>query len=166
VLALVVAAFAVLREVGGPGRSGAVDAPGETRKVVPVYVCSDGIPEPTERFSSRLSDPVRAVLRDGGTGYGRIRDGVGGAVKPCSTGVWAADASAAEPVNVQVGDTPPQGPLNFTVRLNQPAPGRVAVNYSTFDRTATAGEDYHTKSGQVPDGQFTHEPDAHAQSER
>ena len=44
------------------------------------------------------------------------------------------------------------GRLTFRVRLNEPAPDRVTVDYSTFDRTATRGEDYRTRRGTLTFG--------------
>ncbi len=45
------------------GKSGVLSfSPGETRKVIPVKIINDQVPEPTESFLVRLSAPVNAVI--------------------------------------------------------------------------------------------------------
>ena len=67
----------------------------------------------------------------------------------------AEDAEGPEPVVPGVPGRPvpglehlpAPGLASFRVRLNEPAPARVTVDYATFDRTAKAGEDYEARSG-------------------
>ena len=132
--------------------------PGQTSKTVRVKVCSDGVPEETENFRLRLSNGVRAEIKDGGEATGRIRDhrDPNATAAPCATGLVAEDAEGPEPAVPGSGPgrpvpglehLPVPGLASFRVRLNEPAPARVTVDYATFDRTATAGEDYEARSG-------------------
>ena len=131
--------------------------PGRTSLTVQVKVCSDGIPERSENFRLQLSNAVRAEIKGDGGATGTIRDhrNPNATAAPCATGIVVEDAKGPEPA-VPGGSgrpvpglehLPVPGLAAFRVRLNEPAPARVTVDYATFDRTAKAGEDYEAKSG-------------------
>jgi large repetitive protein len=105
-------------------------APGQTSKTVTVLVQADAAFEPSETLILGLSSPTGATI--GGSGTGTIDDD--------DDAISIADAAVTE------GNS---GTANavFAVRLGAASPNTITVDYSTFDGSATAPDDYGTTSG-------------------
>ena len=105
-------------------------APGQTSKTVTVLVQADGAFEPSETLTLGLSSPTGATI--GGSGTGTIDDD--------DDAISIADAAVTE------GNS---GTANavFAVRLGAASPNTITVDYSTFDGSAAAPDDYGTTSG-------------------
>ena len=105
-------------------------APGQTSKTVTVLVQGDTTFEPTETLALGLSNPVDAAI--GGSGTGTISDD--------DVSISIAGATVTE------GNS---GTVNavFAVTLGAASPNTVTVDYSTFDGSASAPDDYAATSG-------------------
>jgi probable HAF family extracellular repeat protein len=114
-------------------------APGETTKIITVFVNGDRLGEPDETYLENLGSPTNATIADG-VGIGTILDD--------------------EP-RISIGDvTMKEGnsgttAFAFTVSLSVVYDVPVTVSYATADGTATAGSDYQAASGTltIPAGQ-------------
>ena len=107
-------------------------AAGKTRKVILVPINGDVVDEPSENLTVTLSNPTGGATIEDGTATGRIIDDDG----PPSLTI----ADAARPEG-QV--------IHFPVTLTGPSGKTVRVHYQTADGTATAGEDYTSKSANL-----------------
>ena len=110
-------------------------APGEIHKFITVTTVDDNIDEDSERMFLDLDDAVGATIADE-QGVGTIAD------NDDPPTVSVNDTSATE------GNVLPST-ATFTVSLSRPSSSTVTVAYATADGTATAGQDYTTKSGTV-----------------
>lgn len=111
---------------------------GKTSGTVTVRANGDTAAEQDEQLTVNLSAPTRATIADG-TGVGTIvNDDLSGA--PSDPAISISEATVIE------GDL---GTVNavFTVTLGATSPNTVTVDYSTFDGSAAAPEDYAATSG-------------------
>jgi hypothetical protein len=116
-------------------------APGETTKTITVPVVGDTVYEPDETFSVDLSNPSNATIADG-HGVGTI---LNDDPPPFSGTPTSISVGKVKVIEGNTGTTP----ANFRVSLSMPMAQPVAVDYSTADRTAIAGEDYVATSGRL-----------------
>lgn len=106
--------------------------PGQTSKTVSVSVLGDKLDEADEKFAVNLSDAVNAVIPDG-TGIGTIVDND----DPPTISVSAT--------NVTEGNSGDTATMTFTLKLSDPSPRNISVQYQTANSTtfpATSGTDY------------------------
>jgi len=114
-------------------------APGETSKSITIAMLNDSFIEPDEMFGVNLSNATNATISDG-HGRGTITD-------DDLTPTLNIDS-----VTVVEGNSGTRN-IVFTVRLDRDPLNVIAnlsdvtVNYTTANRTATAGSDYVAKSG-------------------
>lgn len=104
-----------------------------------IRVYGDTIPEPTETFEVRLSNPSNATIGNG-TAVVTINDN-DGYVPPAGPTISVADASVTE------GDT--AGTVDVSLTLSEAAPNPVTVDLATSNGSAVAGSDYDAFSGTV-----------------
>ncbi|HEX9734376.1 MAG TPA: Calx-beta domain-containing protein, partial [Thermoanaerobaculia bacterium] len=107
--------------------------PGETSKAFAVTVLGDTVPEPTETFAVRLSDPLGAGLRH---------------AEAAGT-VFADDLGTELARDRLVEGTGHTYAHVLTVDLIVPPSAPVSLAYATADGTATAGADYLAASGTI-----------------
>jgi len=108
-------------------------APGVTTQTITVPVLGDVLDEANETFNVTLSGATAATIADS-QGVGTITDN-----DPTPT-LAINDVSIQEP-NSGTAD------LVFTVTLSAASGRTVTVNYATANGTATAGQDYSSRSG-------------------
>ena len=114
-------------------------APGETSKLLPIDIIDDKESEPDETFFLKLFGPVGASFSGG------VREIAGTAVIVDDDPLPAPTVSVCD-VAVEEGDAGAT-PAAFVVKLSNPSASTVTVNFSTADRSATAGADYRAASG-------------------
>jgi hypothetical protein len=103
---------------------------GNVSETITISLIDDDLDEPRETFTVNLSSPVNATISDG-RGRGTIKD----------------DDS---PPKLSIDDNSANendGSMTFTISLSEESGKEVEVDYSTSDGTATAGDDYTSKSG-------------------
>jgi len=110
-------------------------APFETEKIVTIPVLPDIENEEQERFSVILSNPVNAILN-----------------QPQSVIIIKDDddADIDGPV-ISISDTAifEGDPAEFTISISEPPAQTVIVNFKTIEGSATEGQDYEPRFGQV-----------------
>ncbi|MEM7323774.1 MAG: Calx-beta domain-containing protein, partial [Actinomycetota bacterium] len=104
-----------------------------------IRVYGDNIPEPTETFEIRISNPSNATIGDD-TGVITIIDN-DNYVPPAGPTVSVADAAVTE------GDAP--GTVDLSLTLSEPVANPVTVELATSDGSAVAGSDYVAFTGTV-----------------
>lgn len=112
-----------------------VFAPGETTKALPFNLIDNGTLEATEMFWLDVNSPVNAVVQQRWT----------------PAYVFDNDASTGAPV-IRVGNPVVDEAARvaaFFVSLSRPSTAVVAVQYSTVDGIAVAGQDYRASSGSL-----------------
>jgi disulfide oxidoreductase YuzD len=107
--------------------------PGETNKIITVWVAADAVYEPSETFFVNLSNPSNATLSRS-RAVGTIKDDD------------AAPVLAINDVTVAEGNSG-TSPATFTVSLTGATALPVTVSYATADGTGKAGVDYQAASG-------------------
>ena len=117
-------------------------APGETSKSIFLYASQDSDDEVDQAITVELFDARGADLENGAsvlrvTGIVLDQDGPGSDLA----------AFVSSPVIEEAG--PATANAVFEIRLSEPAPGTVFLDYRTVDGTALAGEDYFARSGTV-----------------
>jgi len=120
------------------GTSGTLTfSPGQTSKTVTVATLEDNIFEGVESFSMTLSNPSSTAVLS--SSY--------------RTSTFSIDdddpvpsISIAPSARVE-GDDDGSSPLSFDVTLSNPSAKSISINYATTDDTATAGDDYVSRSG-------------------
>ena len=117
-------------------------APGETWKVVPVRVASDGINEPDKSFSLELFDPDGGVFPGGGqtlraAAFVLDDDGTG-----LDRGLHVSSPVLAE------GDAGSKR-AQFDITLSRPSETELTFDYATKDAGASSGSDYTAQTGSV-----------------
>ena len=116
--------------------------PGETQQTVTITNIYSAADESDENFTFELHSPDNATLDGGGIvlqATGVIEDSNGAANDPA---LFVSDP--------KILDTDGGGQVAlFEIRLSEPAPGSLTLNYATADGTATAGSDYTATSGSV-----------------
>lgn len=124
-------------------RSGTVIfAAGETSKTITLVVLGDTIDEWQETFQVVLSDPSGAIIGDGGESADGVSD------------ITIVDNDAAPLMSVSNAEEVAEGDSGtvsvvFTVALSEESGKEVTAEYSTYDYTAVAGEDYQFLAGTV-----------------
>jgi chitinase len=113
-------------------------SPGQTTKWAKVMVRPDGLTEGNEQFPVNLTTVTGATVDDG-TGVATIVD------DETATG---AEASIGD-VTVLEGAAGPSRYVWLAVSLNQPAGTNASVAYTTMPGSATAPEDYTTRTGLI-----------------
>jgi len=109
-------------------------APGETTKILQVFVNGDTTPEADETFTVNLSNPTGGATIAGGTATVTI-------VNDDAT-LSVADVTLAEG---NAGTTA----FHFTVTLSNPVPQTVTVTARTIDGTASSPADFAAIAGQL-----------------
>ena len=103
---------------------------GATSTTVSVQVGGDTTLEPTETFSTTISNVSNGRVGSTPTATGTIQND---------------DAASVSVANASEGEN--TGPLNFTVTLNNAVQGGTTVSYSFTDGTATGGGTDYTSTG-------------------
>jgi Ca2+-binding RTX toxin-like protein len=114
---------------------------GNTTGTATVQVTGDTAPEPNESFTVTLSNPTNAAINDG-SATGTIQNDDG---PPPTPSMSIGDVTVSE------GNSKTT-PATFTVTLSSAAVGTVTAHYQTTDGSATAPDDYQSKSGTVTIG--------------
>ena len=106
-------------------------AAGETSKTISIPTIADTLYEPTEQFEVRLihTSQTIAKLDSRNTATGTIND--------------------QRTITVINGQANESKPVTFTVTLPTIPTEAVVINYATSDGTATAGQDYTSKTGSL-----------------
>ena len=112
--------------------------PGEIEKAVTVSILADNMPEDSETFSIALSNPVYAALDE----HDRLL-------------VTIEDASCLAIADVAVPEN--AGIMTFAVTLDAQIGEALSIRYATADGTATAGQDYAERSGELTFAPFSTE---------
>jgi len=114
-------------------------APGETEKTVTVNVVADTTLEPDEKFKLTLSNPGNADLNsNNAVGWATIVNDDDNVVTPPTLQVGD--------INITEGNSGTTAAI-FNITLSASSTNTVTVNYTTSDITATAPDDYQSKSG-------------------
>ena len=117
-------------------------APGQTQRQVVVKINGDTTIEPDETFSATLSNVVGA---DGRTAVGGDTTAIGTILNDDVV----IPVVSIDDVSITEGDTGTKQ-MVFNVTLNAPAgPGGVAVNFTTFDDTASSPSDFLAQTGSL-----------------
>ncbi len=115
-------------------------APGETSKTVTVDVIGDTTPEQDETFSLTLSNPDNADLSNNANGVATIVDDDTAVTLP------VIPVLQIENISITESDSGTMAAA-FNITLSIISSNTVTVDYATSDGTATASEDYVSKSG-------------------
>jgi hypothetical protein len=119
-------------------RGGTLTIPaGQSSKTIDVPVIGDRVGEMDEYFSVSLANASGATLGNA-TGYGYVQDN-------------EPRISIASPPSIAEGNSGTK-PLVFTVTLSAAYDQTVTVNYSTYNGSAVAGQDYVATSGTLTFG--------------
>ncbi len=124
-------------------RNGRITFPvGESIAMLEIPILGDDLPEPDEKFSIVLRDPVNAELgaaRATGTIRNDDKESKDSPLPP---------AIRIEPASTREGDEGSR-PLSLAVTLDKASDKRITVRYKTVDGTAKAGTDYRAANGRI-----------------
>jgi hypothetical protein len=110
-------------------------APGETSQTFTVPITDDTLDEPNENLNLTLSSPVNAVLGAQSSAVLTIVDNDAPVTVQFNAATYLVDETA--------------GSATITVTLSAPSGLSVEVDYATSPGTATAGDDYTSKSDRL-----------------